>query len=847
MVRLPFGLFTLPPRTWFGQRLVLLLACVVVGLSIRFWFTQPGPGVNSTLGSAPILYNPLADQEYQAAARLRDSGNLTKAAFAFDRLAAAARKGGNKAKETRALLAEGSVQLRQFAYRDAMQTYYKVLDLADSLKDERSMGAAYVNLAEIHLQLNDIPAAEREAGSAVNILKSGQYVDVLLKALLQLGSIKADLGQNGEAREAYEKAIELAADADRIDDESLAWLILGQALANTNDLDQAESAYLNAYRLGVLQHASNIDSVRAKLAELEWKRGNTADSLKRLHSLFASTSPAKLGVAEHQAFFLQAEMLAAVGRDAEALEAYRKAVAAATRWRQGALPGEVANAGSVQSIHAVYAGASDFLAHLAKVRSNDEFAREALEILAINRAVDLREQRTLAWHRDGRLPSRYYQLLTQLRTAEVSSILADTGRGETDNLVRQTRADLSLMETQLAMQSGNSSQSEESFHSQKRLVDIQQALAQNDALFSFSLGKQRSWLWVVTNHSIHLSELPNGPSLERSAAEWAAKVRSGEDASMAGYRFAQALLSDVPRAVFNKRNWLVVNDGALFINVPLSALPDIARENTVTPALAQWLPIPLVQNHTIRYLSSEFSLSTHQVKFNSSSLFAGIGDPVYNLADGRYSEVKAPAIRQQGTVATTTLARLVGSGAEVRQAASYFPKSVVLTGAKANTEQVASLFEQKPAVVHFAVHVVSPPDRPEEAALAMTLGSNHLPELLTSELIATYRVPASLIVMSGCDSQQGRPVAGVGVKGLSRAWLLAGAEIVVTSTWPMPDDDGLFFRSFYQHLTGSAKAAGSLPELAATALAEAQNDMRATTNFRHNPSFWAAYTVISKE
>jgi CHAT domain-containing protein len=103
------------------------------------------------------------------------------------------------------------------------------------------------------------------------------------------------------------------------------------------------------------------------------------------------------------------------------------------------------------------------------------------------------------------------------------------------------------------------------------------------------------------------------------------------------------------------------------------------------------------------------------------------------------------------------------------------------------------------------------------------------------------------VVMSGCDSQQGKAIPGVGLKGLSRAWLLAGASAVVASTWPMPDEDGRFFRCFYQHLKADSRSVRSMPELAAAALADAQNEMRASRGFRQEPAFWAAYTVISKE
>jgi CHAT domain-containing protein/tetratricopeptide (TPR) repeat protein len=802
---------------------------------------------NATAAPAPVLYNSASDPEFKRAVRLRESGQLAKAALAFARLAREAHGEGNTAKETRVLLAEGGIQLRQFAYRDAAENYQRVLKLARHTQDSRSAGAAYINLAEIHIQLNDLAAAEREARSGIALLSTGKNTTALIRAELQLGRIQTAQGQVDEARKVYKDAITLAADANDTEDECLAWIILGQALAGARDLHQAEDAYLQAYRIALLHKSAQLDTVRAMLMELEWSKGNPAESMRRLDLLLATTTPEQLGIAEYQLFYQRAEMLAALSREQEALATYRQAVAAATKWRRGALPGEVANASSVALIHEIYAQASDFVAELGKRRSNPDLQHEALEMIATNRAADLREQRTLAWHRDGMLPARYYQLLNQLRTAEADSILSETRKKEVDGLLRQTRVDLGLLETQVAMEAGNSFQTTaETFDSQKRLVDIQRALGDDDALFSFSLGKRRSWLWVVTRTAFGEFELPDGPTLVRSAAEWAARVRADRKPDGSGIRLSRELLGQVPEKMANKRNWLVVNDGSLLINFPLAALPDIRRQPEARMSDDKRRdPIPLVENHRLRYLSSEFSLTSHSSLTTPPLQFAGIGDPVYNMADIRYKSARTPDTAPLAT--TTTLARLVGSGSEVRGAAALFTGATVLTGMDAVPERLPALFKTRPSVVHFAVHVVSPADRPEEAALAMSVGRDRFPELLTPELIATYRVPGSLIVMSGCDSQQGKAVPGVGVKGLSRAWLLAGASAVLTSAWPMPDDDGRFFRSFYRHLGQSFTPEASLPDVAAAALADAQNEMRSATSFRREPSFWAAYTVISKE
>jgi CHAT domain-containing protein len=145
------------------------------------------------------------------------------------------------------------------------------------------------------------------------------------------------------------------------------------------------------------------------------------------------------------------------------------------------------------------------------------------------------------------------------------------------------------------------------------------------------------------------------------------------------------------------------------------------------------------------------------------------------------------------------------------------------------------------------VHVVSPDGHPEEAALAFSLTKDNMPELLTPEAIATLRVPGSLVILSGCSSEQGRILPGAGLIGLSRAWLLAGAAGVVVSAWPTPDDSGNFFSSFYSHLQRATLDGGPMARRAATALQQTQQEMQHKAGYRGLPSFWAAYSIVVKE
>ncbi|HZS53350.1 MAG TPA: CHAT domain-containing protein, partial [Bryobacteraceae bacterium] len=195
----------------------------------------------------------------------------------------------------------------------------------------------------------------------------------------------------------------------------------------------------------------------------------------------------------------------------------------------------------------------------------------------------------------------------------------------------------------------------------------------------------------------------------------------------------------------------------------------------------------------------------------------------------------------------SALGRLPGSQREIRAAAhsSGMSQNELLIGPDANLASLTASLSQHPAIIHFAVHVVSPPGHPEQAALALSLGRDNVPELLTRENIASLRVPGSLVVLSGCSSGQGQPVPSAGLIGLSRAWLLAGAGAVVVSNWPTPDDSGQFFTSFYAYLAEAGS--GSLAKRTASALQKAQLQMQQHGGYAGAPAFWAAYSVLSKE
>ncbi len=430
---------------------------------------------------------------------------------------------------------------------------------------------------------------------------------------------------------------------------------------------------------------------------------------------------------------------------------------------------------------------------------------------------------------------------SELQSTQARVTLGDN-RPEDKAKLEQVRLDIGNFENEFGFSPHGLMQNGEKISHRNSLSDIQARLSRSEVLLSFSLGKNSSFLWTVTEAQVNVYKLAGEDGIGSLTKQFSQAVQSRQDTSVPGRRLSQELFGGLPASVWQKPEWLIVADAVLLSGVPFAALPDLSG----SPAGKL-----LSESHSIRFLPSELLLLSAD-KLKAQRRFVGMGDPIYNIADARQNrQVK---VQPDTSRAALALPRLAGSDHEVRAAAkeSGMAESEILVGQQATIAELQKAIVKRPEILHFAVHVVSPdpshadnPGQSSQAALALSLTKDDMPELLTPEAIATLRVPGSLVILSGCSSQKGEILPSAGLMGLSRAWLLAGASAVVVSAWPTPDDSGHFFSSFYSHF--DAASSGTLAQRAALALQQAQVDMGHGDGYRSSPKFWAAYSIISKE
>jgi len=772
---------------------------------------------------------------------LRKAGKFAEALSQYNRALSLARENKNSRQIARSLIALASVELLSFQYQSALTAAREAFQLARDSGDYQLAGRASGTVASIYRQLGDFQTAETEGALAVEQLKrappkDSQAREYLVNALYLQASLCYIQEKNTEGETFFQQAITLA---QQIGDKSLeasAWDNRGVALLRDNEIPQAGDSFDKAFALRAALHDRDALPISQEhLAELELKRAqpNYAYALNLIDQALSTDSTSFKTDAQYYPIHIRGQILLGSGRKLQALAEFRRAVNAADIWRQGALPGDTTNTQTVVLLHEVYRDFAHLAAQISLENDNGRLRDEAFQVLAVNRAASLREQLRLALATDSKLPDSYFQKLAALQAAQGRVTLGRNSKGDQADL-RRIRMEISEFENQIAIQIGKNYFSSEKNLRRNSLRDIQSSLGGSELLLSLSLGDAKSFLWAITGDQVNLFQIDGRGKLESEAAQFTKAARESGDIKDTGQKLSQSLFGFLPARLARKSEWLMVADGALLNGVPFAALP-----NTPAGGGGEWL----LEKRSLRFSPSELLLLAPKNKAPAAR-FVGVADPIYNQADSRLRPTRDWESPVEAS--SVTLARLAGSGQEVRAAAqqSGFADRQIVEGSQASAEALRKALSPPPELLHFAVHVVSPPDRSQEAALALSL-INGVPELLTPEAIATFRLPGSLVVLSGCSSGQGKAVPSAGLLGLSRAWLLAGASAVIASAWPTPDSSGRFFSSFYSHL--HALKSGSLSQRAALALAQTQLEMQHSNGFTSSPSYWAAYSIVSKE
>ncbi|MGI8656570.1 MAG: CHAT domain-containing protein [Pyrinomonadaceae bacterium] len=420
------------------------------------------------------------------------------------------------------------------------------------------------------------------------------------------------------------------------------------------------------------------------------------------------------------------------------------------------------------------------------------------------------------------------------------------------------------------------------------LAEVQQQLLDgNTALLEYSLGKERSYLWAITQNGVALFRLPSGEVIDKQAIAVRAEIipaelrRSIVGINVTADQSKQQETADSPAAqnvasyasaasalyrtavapaiaVTGSKRLLVVADGALNY-VPFEAL--VTKEE----GAADYASLPyLIKTNEVIYAPSASVLAA--IRQQGSRTRSGgvllVADPVFDAEDTRAKQVVATA--QSNAVATRGLPLSSAIVDLTGNAALAGLKLARLNGTRREAEQIAQLarsdksaadtwldFSASEAdirkndmkqyrVVHIATHGLLDAERPQFSGLVLSLvgNSNGDDGFLRTDEIFNLRLGSPLVMLSACETGLGKQVKGEGVIGLTRAFMYAGAPTVGVSLWSVADrSTALLMPDFYKRLLE-----GKNDIAPPAAMRAAQLDLIAKGRYSA-PFYWAPFVL----
>jgi CHAT domain-containing protein/Tfp pilus assembly protein PilF len=388
------------------------------------------------------------------------------------------------------------------------------------------------------------------------------------------------------------------------------------------------------------------------------------------------------------------------------------------------------------------------------------------------------------------------------------------------------------------------------------LAQVQNQLLDSDTtLLQYSLGKEKSFLWVVSRDGLQSHVLPSEKEIEAQVKSWRSALLDKPEAPEAldgpASRLGHLLLDPAAAALKSRRRVIVVPDGALTY-APFAALRLDGK--------------PLVESHTILQLPSSSTLAL--IRNQSAQRppaprgLAMVADPIFSGDDPRITtpartSQAAPADlaslalqrasralplqRSAGSGASDSLPRLPGTRREAERILPLFPGNQTLL---ALDSQASLALLQSPSMkdyryVHLATHGVFNTAEPALSGVILSLVDQQgraVNGFLRLNEIFNLNLPAELVVLSACETGLGEQIRGEGMVGLTRGFLYAGSRRLLVSLWKVDDDATAALMSrFYDGLLREKLTP-------AQALRAAQNHLRTNTNW-DSPYFWSGFVL----
>ncbi len=398
---------------------------------------------------------------------------------------------------------------------------------------------------------------------------------------------------------------------------------------------------------------------------------------------------------------------------------------------------------------------------------------------------------------------------------------------------------------------------------------LQAALASNEKVLAYHVMPTATLAWLITPDGLEFYRIDVG---NQQLEEWAVALRAiaaeliaaiqRQEPGFRLQRFADRLREPWDNAaalIYQKlfpealRKQLKLG-GVIYI-IPSDSLYDIPFEALVTSAANR--PVRyLVQDHAVAYLSSASLLPLLRQSSVSRSAsnrypFLAFADPVYSVGG---EDASTDVWSRQQT--RTYVDYLGGNFSAIPQAAQTARAIEKILAAPARSEPLrlgedasretvmrlnAESVLKNYQYLYFGVHGILPGEVTRILQPALALSHPERYGYLTMADVLALSLDADLVTLSACNTARGEAIRGEGIRGLTRAFMYAGADTVGATMWSVEAASiHALSEGLYRNL---AQGIGQAQALRQVKLRLIENEDPSQSLY-HHPYFWAPLVLF---
>jgi CHAT domain-containing protein/tetratricopeptide (TPR) repeat protein len=817
-----------------------------------------------------------AGEETYVGGMLDILGDVGKALDHHQRALKLARAIGHRQAEGSALASIGKIYNDVADSQKALEFLSQALPVFRALGSKQNEAVTLNNIGIAYTQMGEQEKALDYLQQSLSLLRAGIDKNAQAYALLNIGRVYRRMGEYQKALDHFQQAQAVQQETgnrgqqgETLDEIGVAYSAEGQ---NEKALDYHRQALEIQRATGNVRREAialtNLGEVYNLMGQPEKALDQFNQALVILRGIgdLSSTATALEGIA-------RAEQKRGRLEDARKQITESLALRETVRSRSGSLQLRASYRASVEKAYEFYI---DVLMQQHAQDSAHGYDAEALSAYERGRARSLVEQLNEARVDirrgvDPRLIEQERELMRELNAKAQREMQFKARKGSNEELVTLQREISGLEDAYQQVQATiRKSSPQYAALTQPQplgLKEIQEQLDPDTVLLEYSLGTERSYLWVVAQNSLKTYVLPKREAVQKLAQEMyqslvarsvykpvetptQRKARIAEadvELEQAATELGRMILAPGSEDLARKRI-VIVADGALQY-VPFAALSVNSHR-------------PLILDHEIISLPSASAFAMQRQNLANRELapktVAVLADPVFSTNDPR---LKGGAVTVAGGAVTvaqnsTRIIEHLQGGAGSGQLSIprlLFTRweadqilAVARTGSnlkaldfRANRTTATSSELSKYRYVHFATHGYIDTTRAGLSAIVLSLYDEQgKPQdgFLRTHDIYNLKLPAELVVLSACETGLGKDVQGEGLDGLTRGFMYAGARRVVVSLWNVNDKATA---SLMQHLYTGMLRNNKTP---AAALRAAQIEMLRTAQWQ-SPYYWAAFVM----